>query len=82
MRDSAEYSTIVRNEILYLPVPEHVTHVMVHAPKCEVPCVCMPLVHPSLAPPARPVRALNLTISIVGTARRKRKRKRKIKRST
>lgn len=28
MRDSAEYSTIVRNEILTCPVPERVTHVL------------------------------------------------------
>jgi len=43
---------IVRNEILTCPCPERVTHVLAHAPKCEVPCVhasySFPLAHPSL----------------------------------
>jgi len=69
MRDSAEYSTIVCNEILTCPVPE--THVLVHAPKCEVPCV-RTFPRPSLS-----FRTLNLTISIVGTPRRKKKTERK-----
>lgn len=65
MRDSAEYSTIVRNEILTCPVPERVTHVLWCTRLNVRSHVCM-LSYTFPRPPLL-FRTLNLTTSIVGT---------------
>lgn len=77
MRDSAEYSTIVRNEILTCPVPETYVSCTRLNVRSHVCMLSYTFPRPSLS-----FHTLNLTISIVGTPRRKKKNGKEEKRST